>query len=432
MTMGKDVVYKPRLIDEEISSNMRLFGCVAITGPKWCGKTTTADRIANTAVDLQNCDEYDRYRKVANLDPSLLLRGDTPVLVDEWQKIPEVWDATRYQTDLRNKRGLFILTSSRTINESEIEHSGAGRISRLRMRTMSLWESGRSTGDVCLSKLFEGQDSISGLPEYDYEQMARNLVRGGWPGTQDSSELDAFRMIESYCNAIIDTNLRLESESIESGKTKNTRRGRTMHNVLRSLSQASGSETSLAKIRDDVIQNGTSISINTLYSYVEALQNIYVTENLQPWIPQLRTRTAIRTTDTRHFSDPSMAAYFLDAGPEKLIYDPNTFELLFRTMAIRDLRVYAQTLDGHVCHYRDKDGLEVDAIIRLPQGTWAAVEVKLNDCWADEASKNLITLRNKMAPGMKPPAFLAVITADGAAYTREDGVHVIPLSCLRN
>lgn len=430
--VGHDIVYKPRLIDEVISDYMRLFGCVVITGPKWCGKTTTAEKIANSAVYLQDSNEYNRYRKIANLDPSLLLRGDTPVLIDEWQKIPEVWDAARYQTDVRNGHGLFILTGSRIISEHELGHSGAGRICRLKMRTMSLWESDKSTGDVSLTKLFEGQDSISGLPEYNFEQMARNLVRGGWPDSQDLDDRDAFRKVEGYCNAIIDSDFRLESECDEMGNLKNTRSNKTMRMILRSLARASASEMSVVKIREDIVQSGANISPNTLYGYIKALQNICVTDDLQAWSPQLRSKTAIRTTDTRHFTDPAIAAYFLDAGPDNLLYDPSTYGLLFESMVVRDLRVYAQTLDGHVCHYRDKNGLEVDAIIRLPQGTWAAVEVKLNDSWADEAAKNLIALRNKMAPGMKPPAFLAVITADGAAYTREDGVHVIPLSCLRN
>lgn len=438
MAINNDPDYMPRLMDGVLKDHMRLFGGVVITGPKWCGKTTTAERVAESGIYLQDRKQYNRYRSMANLDPSLLLRGGTPVLVDEWQKIPEIWDAARYQIDKRKDHGLFILTGSKMINDDEIDHSGAGRISRLKMRTMSLWESGLSTGDVSLSGLFDGADSVSGLPEYGFEGMAEHLVHGGWPDSINLDGRDAYRKLEGYCNAIIDHDYDLDAYDDRDGASTNVKRSskgsnRVMRSLLRSLSKASASEMSATNILADMNQGGTAISINTLHKHLNALQNICITDNLQAWSPQLRSKTAIRTSETRHLTDPAIAAYFLDAGPDDLISDPNTFGLLFETMVVRDLRVYAQTMDGHVCHYRDKNGLEVDAIVHLPRGRWGAIEVKLNDSWADEAARNLMALKDKVDPeGMRPPSFLAVVTADGAAYTREDGVHVIPLSCLKN
>ena len=424
MPAKTDSDYIPRLIDDVLRDEMRLFGGVLITGPRWCGKTTTAEQVAETKVYLQDKVQYTRYRQIAELDPSLLLRGDPPVLIDEWQRIPDVWGAVRYQTDLRREKGLFILTGSKMVADTGLEHSGAGRIKRLRMRTMSLWESGRSTGDVSLKSLFEGMDTVTGLPDYGYEIMARNLVRGGWPYTVGMSDLDAHRMVEGYCNAIVDSGFSAEYESPRALKD-----GRTLRTMLRSLSRATASEMSAEAIRNDVIGNtGAAIGVNTVHRYLDALRSIYVTEDLPAWTPDLRSKAVVRSTGTRHMTDPAIAAYFLDAGPDDLISDPETFGLLFESMAVRDLRVYAQTLGGHVCHYRDKNGLEVNAIVHLPGGAWGAVEVKLNDARADQAAQSLMRLREKT---VKPPRFLAVVTADGAAYTREDGVHVIPLSCLR-
>ena len=251
MLAKTDSEYIPRLIDGVLHDEMRLFGGVLITGPKWCGKTTTAEQVAETKVYLQDTVQYARYRQIAELDPSLLLRGDPPVLIDEWQRIPDVWGAVRYQVDLRKEKGLFILTGSKLVADTNLEHSGAGRIKRLRMRTMSLWESGRSTGDVSLKRLFEGEGSISGLPDYGYDTMARNLVRGGWPDTMGMSDLDAYRKVEGYCNAIVDSGFSADWESNAALKD-----GRTLRTMLRSLSRATASETSLEAIRQDMIGNG--------------------------------------------------------------------------------------------------------------------------------------------------------------------------------
>ncbi len=432
--MGRpaDASYIPRLIDDVLKDDLRLFGGVVVTGPKWCGKTTTAEQVANSGVYLQDKTQYNRFRKIANLDPSKVLDGEPPMLVDEWQRIPELWDAARFQIDRRNEKGQFVFTGSKIINDSELEHSGAGRIKRLKMRTMSLWEMGESTGEVSLGKLFEGQDSVVGLPEYDYMGMARMLVRGGWPDTVGLDDRDCYKRIEGYCNAIVDYDFDLGPE--DERARKGTHSNRNLRSIMRSLSRGSASSISVESIRKDMVGDGKmEIGINTVHRYLRALQNICLTDDLPAWTPQLRSKTAIRTSDTRHLTDPAIAAYFLDAGPEDLVHDPETFGLLFESMAVRDLRVYAQTMDGHVCHYRDKNGLEVDAVIHLPRGRWGAVEVKLNDSWADDGAENLLRLRDKVdSDRMGEPAFMAIVTADGAAYTRDDGIHVVPLSCLRN
>ena len=277
-----------------------------------------------------------------------------------------------------------------------------------------------------------GQDSIVGLPEYDYLGMARRLVRGGWPDTVGLDDRDCYKRVEGYCNAIVDYDFDLGTD--EERTRKVTHSNRNLRSILRSLSRGSASSISGENIKRDMEgDSGVDLGINTVHRYMRALQNICLTDDLPAWTPQLRSKTAIRTSDTRHLTDPAIAAYFLDAGPEDLVHDPETFGLLFETMAVRDLRVYAQTLDGHVCHYRDKNGLEIDAVIHLPMGRWGAVEVKLNDSWADKGAENLLKLRDKVDSNtMGDPAFMAVVTADGAAYTRDDGIHVIPLSCLRN
>ena len=266
-----------------------------------------------------------------------------------------------------------MFTGSRIIDDSELEHSGAGRISRLKMRTMSLWEMGRSTGDVSLGKLFEGQDSVTGLPEYDHSGMARMLVRGGFPETMGLDDGECHRRVGCYCDCVADREFDLGPESVRTRKGPNS--SRNIRLLMRSLSRGSASSISVENIRRDMERDGgMRIGINTVHRYLDTLRDNCLTDDLPAWTPRLRSRTAIRTSDTRHLTDPAIAAYFLDAGPEDLVHDPETFGLLFESMVVRDLRVYAQTMDGHVCHYRDKNGLEVDAIVLLPRRRWGAVE----------------------------------------------------------
>ncbi len=417
--------YIPRFIDDELKADMKLFGAVLITGPKWCGKTTSAKRVSNSTISLQNKVEFDRYRSIASMDPSILLDGDKPLLIDEWQKIPEIWDAVRFNIDECDGKGVFILTGSNAPNLECSAHPGVGRISKLKMRTMSLFESGDSNGTVSLGSLFENDVCPSSLAPASLENVASVLVRGGWPGIIGLSDKEAHRMVMKQCESILDSEIKMFD-----GKSRDAKK---MRAVMRSLSRHTSTQAAASTILADIVSNErVQMSDKTLYDYLSALERLCYTEDLDAWSPRLRSKSAIRTSSTRHMTDPSIAAYFIEAGPKDLLHDPETFGLLFESMVIRDLRIYAQALDGNVSHYRDGDGLEVDAIVHLWGGRWGAIEVKLTDSWADEAAHNLLKLKKKIdMEHMNPPSFLAVITATGAAYTRPDGIHVIPITCLR-
>lgn len=417
--------YIPRLIDSELRAELRLFGAVLIVGPKWCGKTTSAEQIAASAIYMQDEDRSEEYIKIANMKPSNILIGEKPRLIDEWQAAPKLWGAVRFDVDKQNKEGLYILTGSTTVDEVSIPHSGTGRISRLRMRTMSLFESGYSTGDVCLSDLFDRSSEINGHSDLDYTKLAEMTIRGGWPRSIGKSTDDARKQVARYCEMILRSEINLPD-----GKRRDEQR---MRKILRSLSRNVSTSVSNTTILKDISSDGSEISINTLSDYIKALRDIYVVEDLDAWSPKLRSKTAIRTSPTRHFTDPAIAAYFLNANPFDLEMDPRTFGLLFESLVVRDLRVYAQAMDGDVYHYRDENGLEADAIIHLHNGKWCALEIKLGSDSIDNAAKNLLRLADKIDTDfMNPPSFLAVITGTEFAYTRDDGVHVIPLGCLKN
>lgn len=424
-----DEWYIPRLLDTVIQDDMRLFGAVIVSGVKWCGKTTTCKRFAKTIISLQDKSQYERYAGTAQMDPQLLFRGEKPLLIDEWQRIPELWDAARYYVDCNSHtKGQLIFTGSVTMDAAyeRIHHSGAGRFKHVRMRTMSLFESGHSTGDVSLGSLFDGNTSVTGLSEMNLEAVVDELVRGGWPETVGLGRKESYRVLKAYCDTIVNAEVR----SVD-GKQRDANRMRAM---MRSLSRNSAMAAKASTIRADMAESeNTSVSINTVYDYLRVLKDLCVTDDLQAWTPRLRSKTAVRTSDTRHLTDPAIATYFLNAGKDDLLYDTETLDLLFESMVIRDLRVYAQTIDGEVFHYRDEDGLEVDAIIHLWDGRWGAVEVKLGMSWVENGAESLKRLRNKVdLDSMNPPSFLMVVIPSGSAYTRPDGVHVVPLSCLRN
>ena len=328
MARSTEAEYIPRLIDDVLKDDLRLFGGVVITGPKRCGKTTTAEQVTNSGIYLQDKAQYDRFRKIADLDPSRALDGDVPLLVDEWQRIPELWGAARFQIDRRRGKGQFVFTGSRVIDESGLEHSGAGRIARLRMRTMSLWEMGMSTGEVSLGRLFEGQDSITGLPDYDYSGMARMLVRGGFPDTVGLDDRGCHTKVGRYCDSIADRDSGPGPETVRTRKGPNS--DRNIRLLMRSLARGSASSVSVESIKRDMERDGRMrIGINTVHRYLGDIRNICLTDDLPAWTPRLRSKTAIRTSDTRHLTDPAIAAYFLDAGPEDLVHDPETFGILF-------------------------------------------------------------------------------------------------------
>ncbi|NLD03926.1 MAG: ATP-binding protein [Clostridiales bacterium] len=416
--------YMNRLVDQALANELEAFGAVYITGPKWCGKTTTGMQLAKSHLFLQDPDNRQQYLNMAALEPSRLLQGDNPRLIDEWQDAPQLWDAVRFEVDKRSQEGLFILTGSTTVDQRRLAHTGTGRITRLSMRTMSLFESGFSSGSVRLHALFEGED-ISAKSDHTISDIAEQIVRGGWPGTIHKSYEAAKRQIAGYCRSILETEI-----SSPDGVNRDPEK---VAAVLKSYSRHTSTSATIMTIVKDVSEYFSPLSRNTAADYIAALEKIYVVEDLKAWSPRLRSKTAIATSPTRHFADPAIAAFFLDAGASDLMNDLETFGLLFESLVIRDLRIYAESLGGKVYHYRDHSGLEADAIVHLPGGTWGAFEVKLGEAWVEKAAENLLRLKERIdTEKTKAPSFLAVICASGYAYRRKDGVYVLPIDCLRN
>jgi uncharacterized protein len=415
--------YIPRLIDSVLKLELEAFGAVLISGPKWCGKTTTARQQAKSMINFQDQDRKESYLQTASVKPSALLVGENPRLIDEWQVIPQIWDAVRQEVDTRGEEGLFILTGSSRVDSKKIMHSGVGRISRLRMRTMSLYEQGKSNGTMSLEAMFMGEiiheNAISTLSMDDLSEL---VVKGGWPKSYQNSVQVALRQNQSYVDLIASE----EMETIDGVRRDKNK----VLALMRSIARHTATPASDMTIMADMKANDASIHINTIADYLDVLRELYVIEDLPAWTPRLRSKAAIRTKHVRHFSDPAIAAVLLNASPSNLMYDVETFGLLFESMVIRDLRIYAQTLSGNVFHYRDSDGLEADAIIHLSDGRWGAVEVKLGVNRIDEAASNLIRLAHKVDLKHKP-SFLAVITGSEYGYRREDGVYVVPIGCLK-
>lgn len=418
-----DATYLPRVADVLLEEKLRSSGAVQIKGPKWCGKTMTAARRAASSVFLQDPDKSESLLRLAELKPSALLDGEEPRLIDEWQMAPQLWDSVRFAIDRGKGRGRFILTGSSKPRESERpKHSGVGRISRLYMRTMSLYESQESCGAVSIRALFEGVSDVAAISECDIERTAFILCRGGWPEAvleHDSST--ALNMARDYVTEFLEADID-EMGGIVYNKT-------WMRSIMRSYARNSSTEAPLTTITADM--QGESPSIDTVSEYVDALRRACIIEDVPAWNPRLRSKTAVRTSPTRHFVDPSIACALLAATPEKLLGDFETFGLLFESMCVRDLRVYSAPLGGTVFHYRDKTGLEADAVIVLDDGRWALVEVKLGGKQIEEAAKHLKKLAARIDAGREgEPSFLMVLTATATAYQREDGVFVVPLATL--
>ncbi len=426
MTPDSESGYIPRLADIELRENLEAFGAVVITGPKWCGKTTTAVRMSRSQVFLQDEDRRDEYRRILETRPSMLLEGEKPRLIDEWQTAPELWNSVRKSVDDLNREGLYIMTGSSSVERRPEDHSGTGRIVEMRMRTMSLFESGQSTGEVSLGDLFSG-DAVTGRSEMSLEDIAERTVRGGWPRTIDKSMRTACRQVAGYCESILNTGVPSNGD-LQKHVSRDPER---MRQILRSLSRNESTSAPDTRILSDVVsKDNTSLSMNTLRDYLSALRRIYVIDDTAAWSPRLRSKATVRTSDTRHLCDPAIAAYFLGASVNDLMSDLGTFGLLFESLAVRDLKVYAGAIGAEVLHYRDSDGLEADAVIHMRHsGQWGAVEVKLGHGMVDAAARNLLRIKEKVDP---EPSFLAVVTGTEYAYTRDDGVHVIPLGCLRH
>ena len=401
-------------------------GAVLIEGPKWCGKTRTAEEKAASALYMQDPDHTASYLQAADIKPSLLLKGDTPRLIDEWQMAPVLWDAVRFAVDQRGETGQFILTGSAVPKDNAVQHTGTGRISRMIMRPMSLFESRESNGMVSLKSLFDGTGGEeNGHSFLTIEGLAFALIRGGWPASVGQKEPIALRQVYDYVDAVINIDV-----SRVDGVEKSPARLRAL---MRSLARNVSSTASITTIHKDIAADEQTISEKTISAYINALRRIFVIEDLPAWNPAMRSKTALRNSPKRHFVDPSIAAAVLRANSESLLSDFNTFGLLFESLCIRDLRVYAQSIDGEVFHYRDKSGLEADAIVHLKDGRWGAVEVKMGAKEIEKAADNLKILREKInLDKMKEPSFLMVLTATELCYQRDDGVYIVPIGCLRD
>ena len=421
--------YNKRIADDILKRKLEGIGAVLIEGPKWCGKTTTAEQIAASVLYMDEPDKKEQNIRMADISPQTLLAGDTPRLIDEWQVAPKLWDAVRFEVDHRDDLGQFILTGSAVpVETKEITHSGTGRFSWLTMRTMSLYESGDSTGDVGIGDLFASPDQINGRSSLDIDRLAFLVCRGGWPAAIKLKGDIALERASDYYYGVVNSDINRAD-----GVQKNPER---VMKLMRSLARNQGTQTAISVISKDVFANGEgSVNEDTISKYITALKKIFVVEDMPAWNPNLRSKTAIRSSDTRYFTDASIAVAALGIGPKNLIADLNTFGFLFETMAVRDLRVYADALKGSVYHYRDKSGLECDAVIVLKDGSYGLVEIKLGgDKLIEEGASSLKTLKNKIdTDKMNEPSFLMVLTGLGDyAYRREDGVYVVPIGCLKN
>lgn len=413
--------YLPRVADMRLDDALRSSGAVHIKGPKWCGKTETGIHHTRSQVYLQDPDKSPALLAMADSKPSELLIGDKPRLVDEWQMAPQLWDAVRFAVDREKVRGGYVLTGSST-PKIRPAHTGVGRIAPLEMSTMSLLETGESTGAVSLLSLFEGTLDIAQVAGLDVDDYARVICRGGWPeAVVSESRGDAGGMARDYVLELLDSNIN-EMDGI--------RRNRTwMRQIMRSYARNVSGQASLSTIAADM--QGEPPSAPTLSEYVDALSRAFVLNDLSAWNPRLRSKTAVRTSPTRHFSDPSIAAAVLAATPRGLLDDFKTFGLLFESLCIHDLRVYASALGGSLYHYRDKTGLEADAVVVLDDGRWALVEIKMGQSRIDEGASHLLKLAERIDQTREGrPSFLMVLTSTACAYRREDGVVVVPLACL--
>ena len=427
--------YKKRVAEQNLADHLDAMGAVLIEGPKYCGKTTMAIQQANSVLLMSDPDHIEQNLSLARTNIRKLLEGETPRLIDEWQLAPQFWDAVRNEVDRRNADGQFILTGSAvpprpTTEEEKIFHTGTGRISRLKLRTMSLYESGESTGDVSLSSLFEDAEKVEGASHIDLDELAFLVCRGGWPkATLKENPKAALMQAKQYYKTVVGLDI-----SRVDGVERNEELAKRL---MRSYARNQGSQATLGTMLADLKNNeADTLTEYTIYSYINALKKIFVIEDALAWNPNLRSKTAIRTSDTRYFTDPSIATAALGIGPKDLINDLNTFGLMFETLAVRDLRVYADAIDGTVYHYRDKSNLECDAVVHLENGSYGLVEIKLGGAQlVREGAATLLELAGKLdTTKMKKPSFLMVLTGIGEyAYKRpDDGVLVVPIGCLKD
>ena len=421
--------YRNRVVDSILQEKLEGKGAVLIEGPKWCGKTTTAEQIAKSVLYMDDPQSKEQNVNMAALNPKRLLSGKTPRLIDEWQIAPKLWDAIRFEVDHRDDLGQFVLTGSAVPPDTkEITHSGTGRFSWLMMRPMSLYETGESTGEVSLSRLFEGKGEVDGESKLDLERIAFLICRGGWPRSIDMRDKIALNQAIDYYDAVVHSDIN-RADGVE----KNPER---VKRLMRSLARNQGQQIANTAIAADIAVNDEStLNQETVAGYISALKKIFVVEDMPAWNPNLRSKSAIRTSDTRYFVDASIAAAALGIGPNDLINDLNTMGFLFETMCVRDLRVYAEALGGSVYHFRNKAGLECDAVVHLRNGSYGLIEIKLGgEKLIREGVETLTSLTESIDTSkMKEPAFRMILTAaDQYAYRREDGICIVPVGCLKD
>ena len=404
-------------------------GAILIEGAKWCGKTSTGEHAAKSILYMSDPKNVEQNIRLATVNPDVLLRGARPRLIDEWQLAPKLWDAIRFAADHEGELGLFILTGSAVpADMSEVRHTGTGRIGWLKMRPMTLWESGESSGEVSLAELFGKPGEIAGVADIDIEKLAYLTCRGGWPLATMMDKRAALDQAFDYVKAVEERDL-----TAADGVERDPARVRLL---LRSLARNQGTQATFATIKEDMLANDSkNLDEDTVASYIKALKRIFVVEDVPAWNPNLRSKTSLRTSDTRYFTDPSIATAALGLGPKDLVNDLNTFGLIFETLCMRDLRVYADAIDGEVFHYRDKNKLECDAVVHLKNGQYGLIEIKIGDEKSiEEGVKTLNKLESKLdTDKMREPSFKMVLTGVGNyAFRREDGVLVVPIGCLKN
>ena len=431
----KEIKYLSRIADKILDMRLEAFGAVQVTGPKWCGKTTTAERRAASVIKMQDPDRREGYLATARTKPSLLLKGDTPRLIDEWQVAPVIWDAVRHAVDERREKGQFILTGSTVIDDDEIMHTGTGRITKMAMYPMSLFESLESNGSISLRSLFDEPDyNIDGeMSQLSIEQLIFAACRGGWPASLDEMSTKAkLLIIKDYIYEICNSDI---------SRVDKKRRNPTLARlILRSYARNICTPAKKTSMLADIVDDMKGISMPTYDNYVGALEKLFIIDDIDAWTPAIRSKTVIRTGKKRCFVDPSIAVASLGASPESLELDLNTFGSIFECLCFRDLKVYSQALGGRLSYYHDRSGLDVDAVLHLEDGRYALIECKLGSREIEEGAKHLleikrlVTERNKAGKKtiFREPDLLIVLTGGEMAYTREDGVKVIPIGCMKD
>lgn len=420
--------YKARIIDKKIDKYLSVFGAICIEGPKWCGKTWTSSYHSNSEIYIGDPSGNFQNRQLAQMSPSLVLEGETPRLIDEWQEVPPLWDAVRYKVDQSPKKGQFILTGSATPNHKGILHSGAGRIARIRMRTMSLYESGNSSGDVSLEDLCNGKLTPKMTGEVDLKNVIEFIIRGGWPASLGLPIESAALLPKEYLEAVLNDDIyRVD------GVKRNTHK---MRLLLRSLARNESTTVSNKTLKNDIKEiDDEDIDTATIADYLNILDRLFITDNQKPFSTKIRSSVRIKQSEKRHFCDPSLACALLNITPHMLLNDLETLGFLFESLCERDLKIYAESIDAHVYHYQDYKNREIDTIIELNDGRWCAIEIKLGANQIESAAENLKKIYEEMEKDPKsilPSAMIIVCGLSNAAYQREDGIYVVPLTALKD